>query len=215
MVVQLWCRISRDWTQTQWLWQRCSAEADFHWKEQKTKNKTQAACFRWVCVEWRVTGGFVSRRLELMYISYLSCRACSTHSNRLLQQEDLVFIWLVAWMARHNGREGTGGPLDSHRPRPKKITASIQGCFNLSIRPPLTKTSSRKPFSHLLSFGIQYLTINCWVSDDKLINIHGNNIIYIYLWWGAAIFPCLASQSSAEHWEKIQQTRHPQCRRSC
>lgn len=46
-----------------------------------------------------------------MDVAYLSCRACSTHSNRLLQQEDLVFIWLQAWMDWHNGREGTRGPL--------------------------------------------------------------------------------------------------------
>lgn len=30
--------------------------------------------------------------LERTGVAYLSCRACSTHSSRLLQQEDLLFI---------------------------------------------------------------------------------------------------------------------------
>lgn len=175
MVVQRWRRTGRDWTQTHRLWQRLIFTER---NKKKTTKKSQAACFRWICVEWRVTGGAVSRRLELMDISYLSCRACSTHSNRLLQQEDLVFIWLVAWMARHNGKEGTGGPLNSWPPRLKKITASVQGCFSLTIRPPLTKIISRNPFSDLVRFGICYLILNCWITADKWLNNVNVNVKY-------------------------------------
>lgn len=125
------------------------SRGSFHCKEQQKqqqqeKKKISSGSLRWVGLEWRVAGGrgIVSRRLELMDISYLSCRACSTHSNRLLQQEDLVFIWLAAWRAWNNRREGTG--LEVH------WTHSIRGCRD----PPLTKTMRRSSLSHLMCFGI-------------------------------------------------------------
>lgn len=43
--------------------------------------------------------------------AYLSCRACSTHSNRLLQQEDLVFIRLQADGPTSSSTPTQAGPL--------------------------------------------------------------------------------------------------------
>lgn len=44
----------------------------------------------------------------LMEVAYLSCRACSTHSKRPLQQEDLLFIW--RWHVTMRGRKQSSGP---------------------------------------------------------------------------------------------------------
>lgn len=172
-MVQRWRRISGDSTQSRgW----------FHWQEHQTTHlKRQFEVDLWgMASGWEEGGerGIVSRRLELMDISYLSCRACSTHSNRLLQQEDLVFIWLAAWRpGTMGGKELDWRSTEVVASKLQSLTASIQGWFVFSTRPPLTKTISRKPFSHLVHFGIQEWITNCRVSENKWLCIADKKII--------------------------------------
>lgn len=59
-----------------------------------------------------------------MGVAYLSCRACSTHSSRLLQQEDLVFICL-------KGSNNGGEEPDAHCPR--SLEPNILPIFGLKL----------------------------------------------------------------------------------